>query len=71
MNAQLAFCEHCRDDRLFQIEEKELEAELKGKIHKYNGEIAYCKDCNSEIYVPDVHDRNLRALYDEYRKKTI
>lgn len=71
MNAQRVFCEHCRDDRLFRIEEKELEAELKGKIYKYNGVIAYCTDCNSEIYVPDVHDRNLRALFDEYRKKTI
>lgn len=40
-----------------------MEATLKGKTYAYMGKMAYCNDCNSEIYIGEIIDYNLDALY--------
>jgi putative zinc finger/helix-turn-helix YgiT family protein len=36
---------------------------------RYDGRAAYCDHCGAELFVPEIHDGNLAALYDEYRAK--
>lgn len=65
----LVFCDKCREDVDYRVEERLLEATLKGERYHYHGKVAYCADCGEEIYVPEINDENLNALYDCYRAK--
>lgn len=69
MENRKVFCEYCRKDIYLLVKDKLIKDKIKGVTYNYKGKIAYCSDCNSEIYVDYVNDFNLDALYDEYRKK--
>lgn len=68
MKEQRVFCEECRDDVVFYTIEKRMETTIKGKNYTYYGKEAHCSQCHTTIYVEDVNDENLEALYDRYRK---
>jgi hypothetical protein len=42
---------------------------IKGVEYHYTGKEARCSRCNARVYVPEVVDLNLKALYDVYRQK--
>lgn len=63
------FCEECRKDVDFTVNEQQLTGKIKGEIYKYKGKVAHCAKCGTEIYVAEINDFNLKALYDEYREK--
>lgn len=69
MSERKVFCEECRNDVTFTINEKKMEGTIKGEKYTYIGKEAHCVDCGSEIYVAEVNDFNLKALYDAYREK--
>ena len=46
-----------------------MEANLKGEIYRYAGKRAFCKECNSEVFVSNINDYNLKNLYNEFRKQ--
>lgn len=63
------FCEECRKDVDYIVDDQHMTGTIKGEVYNYIGKMARCKECNSEIYVDEINDYNLKALYDEYRKK--
>ncbi len=63
------FCDECRNDVNYTVENAEMSGTLKGETYTYSGKIARCIDCNSEVYVDEINDYNLKALYDKYREK--
>lgn len=69
MSERKVFCEECRNDVAFTVNEKEMEGTIKGEKYSYIGKEAHCMDCGSGIYVAEVNDFNLKALYDVYREK--
>ncbi|MGL5978322.1 MAG: type II toxin-antitoxin system antitoxin SocA domain-containing protein [Erysipelotrichaceae bacterium] len=69
MNERKVFCEECRDDVTFLVTDTKMDGTIKGEAYSYLGKIARCVDCNSELYVEEVNDYNLKALYDKYREK--
>ncbi|WP_312701671.1 type II TA system antitoxin MqsA family protein [Sedimentibacter sp.] len=69
MSEKKVFCEECRSDIVFTVTEKQMEASIKGEKYIYMGKEAHCADCGSEIYVDEINDFNLKALYDAYREK--
>lgn len=69
MKNRKVFCEKCRRDVDVIVKEQNLTGIIKGTEYKYLGKVAYCKDCGSEIYLNEVNDSNLKALYDEFRKE--
>jgi putative zinc finger/helix-turn-helix YgiT family protein len=69
MSERKVFCEECRNDVAFTINKKQMEGTIKGEKYSYIGKEAHCVGCGSEIYVAEVCDNNLKALYDAYRKK--
>jgi putative zinc finger/helix-turn-helix YgiT family protein len=69
MNNKMTFCETCRKDVAFYVDNVVVKNTLKGEQYTYNGKRAICTECNNEVYVADLEDENLKALYDSYRQK--
>lgn len=69
MKDNKTFCEECRNDVEYSTKSVPMTASIKGKQYSYTGTEAHCKECGSSVYVPEIIDANLRALYDEYRKE--
>lgn len=69
MKDNKTFCEECRNDVEYSTKSVPMTASIKGKQYSYTGTEAHCKECGSDVYVPEIIDANLRALYDEYRKE--
>ncbi len=63
------FCPECRQDVNCIIENKMLTATLKGKKYRFKGWEVVCPKCGEELYIGDLWDANLKALYDEYVKE--
>lgn len=63
------FCEECRKDVRYSKEEMRFQGDIKGENYEYSGKRAICEECGSEVYVFEVEDYNLKALYDSYRSK--
>jgi len=63
------FCENCREDVDYYIKD-----ELIRTMYNltYPGQIAYCKECNNEIYHQTISDINITAGHNvikKYRKE--
>ena len=69
MNRNKTFCEECRRDVEYMVETASIKGKLKGEEYEYTGKRAMCTECGSEVYVADIEDENLKALYDMYRQK--
>lgn len=69
MIKETTFCEECRTDVAYKEFEIMIQNELKCDIYEYRGKKAICDKCGSEVYVAEIEDYNLMALYDAYRKK--
>lgn len=65
----LGFCEECRDMVEYYVEEKVMTKNIKGKEIKYKGKVAYCDECESEIFVAEIRDYNLMKLDEAFRKE--
>ncbi len=68
MNDRRVFCEECRNDVKFSVTDIKMEGTIKKEVYTYFGKVAHCVDCNSEVYVAEINDFNLKALYDKYRE---
>ena len=62
------FCTECREFVDYNVNEKEVTEELKGKEYTYIAVVTTCPICGEEVYVGEIDDRNMERLYDEYRK---
>ncbi len=69
MNRPKAFCEECRNDVDYTIAEIPMTGILKETEYRYVGKEARCGDCGCVLYVPELNDANLAALYDVYRRE--
>lgn len=69
MMNRIVFCPECRQDVRFTVKEKLDSAVLKGDVYEFASKTAYCNECGAEVYVPEIEDGNLKALYDVYRQK--
>lgn len=56
------FCERCRDTVLYTVNVINKEKEIDGKSIKFKGREAYCDQCRSEVFVPEIRDHNLSEL---------
>ena len=64
-----AFCENCREEVDVNIIKENLTGNIKNEEYLYVGNSASCANCGAEIYVAEINDSNLSALYDVYREK--
>lgn len=64
----LPFCEHCEEVVDFKEKFINKQKTIKGKEIEYLAKEAYCTECDSIIFVPEVHEFNLDQINDAYRK---
>jgi len=69
MNEKMTFCEECRKDVAYSVESVSIKGTLKGEEYNYTGKKAICAECSSEVYVAEIEDENMKALYDAYRRR--
>lgn len=62
-----AFCEECRDYLTYHVETIGRTKEIKGRSVNFSEQVAYCDACNSEIFVSELRDENLKAMDAAYR----
>jgi uncharacterized phage-associated protein len=63
------FCAECRKDVKIITKEVLFKRTLKDNEYTFTGLEAYCGECGSPIYVPEIEDDNLKLLYYAYRKE--
>lgn len=66
---KVVICEECRNDVNFVETSVPMIGTIKDREYHYIGKEAHCAVCDSELFVPEFSDFNLRALYDVYRKE--
>lgn len=69
MDKKMTFCEECREDVTFFTESISMTGRLKGEEYGFTGKKAICSECAAEVYVAEIEDENLKAMYDAYRQK--
>ncbi len=67
MNTKTAFCEECRDYTEYTIFDTPMTGEIKGVEYHYIGKEIKCNNCGAFVFLPEINDYNLKALYDVYR----
>lgn len=68
MKLKTVFCDECRNDVNFTVENVSMTDKIRDKEYTYTGKKAFCSNCGAPIYVPEISDYNLQALYDVYRQ---
>ena len=68
MNTKKVFCEECRNDVSYIVTITPMVGTIRDKEYFYTGREARCANCDSPVFVPELSDINLRALYDVYRQ---
>jgi len=66
---QLAFCEYCMKENEYRVCKINKTSILNGEEINYTTKEAICNSCGNDIFVSDICDYNLEALYKEYRRK--
>lgn len=66
---QKVFCEECRNDVEYTVSFIPMVGTIKGKEYSYTGMEARCADCGSLVYIPEISDANLEALYHIFREE--
>lgn len=69
MNKEKVFCEECRNDVNYIETSVPMTGIIKAKTYHYLGKEAHCADCGALLFVPELSDFNLGALYDVFREK--
>ncbi len=69
MTTKKTFCEECRNDVDYTITSVPMTGKIKDKEYFYTGKEAHCADCGSLVFLPELNDSNLKALYDIYREE--
>lgn len=64
---RVAMCEYCRESVEYKVFSREVEDEVDGVVINYTEEYAVCNECNNEIYVGEIHDRNLYQFNEAFK----
>ena len=63
------FCPECRKNVEYQIKEIIEKKEVRGLEFEYTAKRAYCNECGAEIFIPKLHDQNLKKIDNIYQEK--
>ena len=63
---QQTFCPECREEVSFEIKDENETTKFHGKTFAFISKEAYCNNCSSKIWVPELHDENLETFYAAY-----
>ncbi|WP_271628942.1 type II TA system antitoxin MqsA family protein [Caldicellulosiruptor sp. DIB 104C] len=64
-----AYCPECKKHVEIKVE-KNLVREYKGVQVNVEEHVPHCSECDTELFVPDIENENLKRLYQRYRELT-
>ncbi|MBO1307394.1 hypothetical protein JZO70_14550 [Enterococcus sp. 669A] len=70
-NVEQLFCEICRDFSDVKYTITPITEMVKNVSFTYNKKAAKCTGCDSEIFVPEIHDENLEARLAAYHTNVL
>ena len=59
---KLEYCEKCNALRRYEIQNKRYEIEFENKIIVYDGKVAVCKHCGTEVFCEEVEEYNQKVF---------
>lgn len=62
MKNKVEYCERCNKLTKYEIQNKRYEIEFENKIIVYEGKIAVCKHCGTEVFCEEVEEYNQKAF---------
>ena len=62
------FCTECRKETEYEIRKRQCVYSIRGKEYNFDIEVAICKECGEEVYLPGLMDRNSKLIDEQYRK---
>lgn len=62
------FCINCGLERQYTVKSNRRELTIRGIKFSFVEHIAYCTECNEEVYVPEINDENVQEKEDAYRE---
>lgn len=65
-----SYCINCNEKTEYKVKPKRINMTVRGVNFSYVEQIAYCKKCGEEVYVPDINDINVCSRKEAYRKAT-
>lgn len=65
-----SFCPECRKEVDYYIEKSVEKKNVREKEFEYQTERAYCTECRSEIFIPELHDENLKRIDKSYKESS-
>lgn len=68
MSNKSCMCEQCRIETKYYKQIRCIEENIDDVSFTYSEEYALCIECNNEVYVGEIHDRNLYNYNEEYKK---
>ena len=68
MKKHHTFCENCREEVSYTVTSAPMSGTIRGTEYPYSGKECTCSNCGVPVYVAEINDFNLKALYDEFRK---
>lgn len=66
---KLEYCEHCMSDKEYKLQRNQKTSVLDNKEISFEAKEAICEACGNEIFISDICDYNLNALYEKYKKR--
>ncbi len=69
MDTKKVFCDECRNDVTYNVKTVPMVGVIRGKEYSYTGKEAYCANCGSLLFIPELIDANLESLYNIYREE--
>lgn len=67
-SANSVMCEYCIDMVKYSINTRVSMEEIDGIKFEFEEQYAICNECNNEIYVAELHDKNLYSYNEAYKK---
>jgi uncharacterized phage-associated protein len=67
---KITMCEHCREILEYSVLSRDIQEEVDGVSVSYTEEYAVCNKCNNEVYVGEIHDKNLYNFNEAFKVST-
>ncbi len=62
------YCPYCKKEVEYKIEKRDIKMFRGVEINSYEN-VAICKECNEDLYINEIENKNTQRIYEIYRKK--
>lgn len=64
----IGYCVNCCEPREYEVSTRPAKGKYRKIDYEFAEQVAICKTCGSEIYVPELNDANVEAAEAAYKK---